>query len=161
MGYLLEIRECFRRIRTCINGLCTEARVAYCRECAEVEDFGNFALRNKVIKIIEARKSTDENHMPRQYDHQQQYFARWGLRSKGKREKCWTQSFQTRSQVYAIQLEQFYLPIAKLAQISRRVNTAYPFHSTSRTTTATTQSLVSKYLVTITHKSCSHLISLN
>ena len=54
MGYLLEIREYFKRIRTCINGLCTEARVAYCRECAEVEDFGNFALRNKLIEIIGA-----------------------------------------------------------------------------------------------------------
>jgi hypothetical protein len=134
---------------------------AYCRECAEVEDFGNFALRNTLIKIIEARKSTDENQMPHQHDHQQQYFARWGLRSKGKREKSWTQSSQTKSQVCAIQLEQFYLPIAKLAQISRRVNTAYPFYSTSRTTTATTQSLVSKYLVTITHKPRSHLISLD
>lgn len=47
MGYLLEIREYFKRIRTRTNGLRTEARVAYRRECAEVEDFGNFAAKKQ------------------------------------------------------------------------------------------------------------------
>ena len=65
MGYLLEIREYFKRIRARINGLCTEARVAYRRECAEVEDFGNFAAKKQSrLKLLRPARAQTKTRCP-------------------------------------------------------------------------------------------------
>jgi len=65
MGYLLEICEFFKRIRTCINGLCTEARVAYRRECAEVDDFGNFAAKKQSrLKLLRPARAQTKTRCP-------------------------------------------------------------------------------------------------